>query len=341
MKVYNINLPTLQSFESEFKGDSHFVPSLLRFEYQVVGCILKGVYEENQLIASFILTPYRELHRSRSLTILRLERPLASMRLSKRKRSEVLNAIRDYSVDWAAKGGLCDYFEMELFNFIKDEVFFPSSLSTVGSFNFVDDYSILVSRSFDKVRETTCFQFLLNSPDIRKTNDGGEGWKVANLNSKAVWKEILQLTGGNAMIYPNRPIFDLRFLPYIFNLPEYCLRKDVQERWRRIFVKKRTAYLQWFPDFYPLIRDSWKGMTGDRKQVHELAMSIPRGKIYRILTSDSMEKLLSNIKDAFINSPFSHISKMQVLCDQRYKKMLSKANGKAVQTLALFRKRLK
>jgi hypothetical protein len=90
--------------------------------------------------------------------ILRLERPLLDVDVGVKKKPEIFRLVRDYISDFGKDS--YDILEMELYERIDDEIYFPSSLCVVGTFNFPEDSRMLTDWSF----RLPCFRFLEERP---------------------------------------------------------------------------------------------------------------------------------------------------------------------------------
>jgi hypothetical protein len=86
-----------------------------------------------------------------SVPLLRIEPPLVDLTLGDKRRSEVFKEIKDHVLP-VANVNFYDFVEMELSDRIDSEIFFPSSLSTVWSFNRPEDYGYLKDDTLRKSR---------------------------------------------------------------------------------------------------------------------------------------------------------------------------------------------
>ena len=327
----------LQNFEMWFANTPRFVPNLLYFHTNAN--IYKGVYEEDALLGTFVLQPYCDIHGPKVSKVLRIERPLAKTTLSDKKRSEVFEEMRSYAIKFAESHSY-DFIEMELYDRIDDEIFFPSSLSTIGTFNLAEDFKYLRSGSFEEVKTTLCFEFLSE----KGSSHGDRGkhkifeslgrllnkWRFAEQIPRMVCKQFyiyktVVVSSRDIVVVTPHSLFS--FPLTAFNFPRYFLIKR----------GAKSAVVQWYPDLFLLSKNNWTPLIDSMEEVRRRVMSIDRAKIYRIL-GFSADNLLSNIEKIWTKGPLSHASKLQIFSDMRHYDAMSKAGGKLVHTLRLLRK---
>ena len=120
------------------------------------------------MVGTFVLLPYSQITKFGKLKILRIERPLVLTNLSQKQRYECIAKIKEYVTELAISLS-CDFVEIELYDKILDFIFFPSSLSTIGSFNLIQDYESLIDQSFEEIRTTICYE-LINDKSLFHIN---------------------------------------------------------------------------------------------------------------------------------------------------------------------------
>ena len=223
-----------------------------------------------------------------------------------------------------------DIVEIELYERIYSDIFFPSSLSTVGAFNYPEDFDALTDTSFDIVRSTICFE--LTKPDgqaqpVKKTPESG--WR----------KVFFRLPIGSSDGKGDAPVmFEpsaerlVALQPYAFNLPQYCLVG-------RSSTGDSSVTIRWFPDLFLLSKDNWKSMIDYRDEVLKRIQGIDRGKIY--LVRGMVVTDILNYMDRICSlEPFEHISRFQFFANGSYRKDVIRHGGKVVHTIKLLRSSL-
>jgi hypothetical protein len=209
-----------------------------------------------------------------------------------------------------------DSLEMELYDVIDDEIFFPSSLSTVGTFNFPQDYECLIDSSFKERRITMCFEVTQDKKPYSIKRD------------KRKWFSKWRKQGYHWSIADPKKITIKKAIPlFSFNLPEYCLSS----------MEPKPAKIQWYPDLFLLSENNWRLLIGNKEEVYQQIRNINRGKIYRILGL-SMNKFLSQIDKIWEVTPLSNLSKLQIFSDIRCIDLINDVGGRIVHRLKLLRK---
>ena len=295
------------------------MPNLLSFREYPYLC--HGVYDEDHLVGTFILHPYSEKEGSRVSRILRVERPLLDVDLSVKKRTEIFKLVRDYISDFGKDS--CDILEMELYERIDDEIYFPSSLCVVGTFNFPEDSRILVDWSFETARTTVCFE--MQKEDSLQTTKQ----KTLPKQSSALFSFLRRPpTTTNATSSDYEPLREREIVlqPFAFNLPEYCLVR-----------RHPRSLVCWFPDLYLLSKGNWRDLIGYGDEMRKKIMAIDRGKIYLSLGMD-MTMLLEELPEIWKNHIFENINRLQIFAEEIYRRDITRSNGKIVHSMKLFRK---
>ena len=295
------------------------MPNLLSFREYPYLC--HGVYDDDQLIGTFILHPYSEKDGSRISRILRVERPLVNMDLSAKKRTEVFKLVRNHISDFEKDS--CDLLEMELYERIDSEIFFPSSLCVVGTFNFPQDSRLLVDWSFETVRTTICFEVqkegqpqLTNQKKSSKESFGFfPFFRRPPVKPDAQYSSYEPLTEREIVLQP-----------FAFNLPEYCLVR-----------RHPRSLVCWFPDLYLLSRNNWRDLIGYGDEMRKRIMTIDRGKIYLSLGMDTA-MLLEDLPEIWKDHIFSSINRLQIFSEETYQRDIARNNGRIVHSMKLFRK---
>lgn len=330
---------TLQKFERQFADVPRFVPNLLRFHKGVNIC--KGVYDDGKLVGTFVLQPYCEAQGYKAsmlyaIPILRIERPLVDITLGERRRLEVFKEIKDHVLR-VAKLNSYDFVEMELYDRINDEIFFPSSLSTVGSFNLAGDYGYLKDDSFEEIKKTVCFEIFSDREALHV--DWGKHGIIGRLDRMLNrWSSVrhrLSTTHRRFYIYESKIISSHRVvvtalnptfsLPFnAFNLPEY------------VFIRQglKPATIQCYPDLFLLSKDNWRPLVGSTEE--ERRRSMDRGKIYRVSGLNGKD-LLASIGEIRKKGPLSGMTRLQIFSDERSQDVIHEAGGRMVHTLTLLR----
>jgi hypothetical protein len=280
---------------------------------------------KKERIYAFVLQPFFEMRNYSGSKILRVERPLITTRISNKNRFKVLKEINEYALDFA-KSHSYDFIEMELYDRIDDVLYFPSSLSTVGSFNFPQDYKHLRDDSFEEIRTIVCFEIMKKNKQqnkgiekiIKVWKNFFKKWNIESSVSRTI--KLLHLEQ-NTFLFSNKSL-----QPYAFNFPEYFLsRKDPKQ------------VIRWYPDLYLLSENNWRLLVGRKKEVYQRVMNINRGKICRF-SGISLENLLSQINEIWAIDPLSQISKLQIFTDINDYDVMRSFGGKAIHTLRLLRK---
>jgi hypothetical protein len=291
------------------------VPNLLNFREYPYFC--HGIYDEDSLIGTFILHPYSEKRGSGISRILRMERPLLNMDLSVKKRSEAFKEVRDYISDFMRDS--CDIVEMELYERVDDEIYFPSSLAVVGTFNFPQDSRMIVDWSYEPVRTTICFEML---KDVTQQSDREESEKKSlrlfPFLRRSAAKANVQYSSFEPLL--NREIV---LQPFAFNLPEYCLVR-----------KNPMSLVFWFPD---LSKNSWRELIGYGEDMRRKIMKIDRGKIYLVLGLNT-NMLLEDLNEIWNRNIFGNITKLQIFSTEAYRRNITKKGGRIVHSMKLYRK---
>jgi hypothetical protein len=273
--------------------------------------------------------PYSEVRGTRIRKILRVERPLPDAGLSGKKRSRVLGEIKDYAVRYASSNS-CDLVEFELYERIAGDIFFPSSLSTVGTFNYPEDFGALTDTSFDIVRSTICFE--LTKPDgqaqpAKKTSESG--WR------KVFFRLPISLSDGKGdtpvMFEPSAERL-VALQPYAFNLPQYCLVG-------RSSTGDSSVTIRWFPDLFLLSKDNWKSLIDYRDEVLKRILGLDRATIY-LVQGIGISNILNDMDKICSLEPFEHISRFQFFANGSYRKDVIRHGGKVVHAIKLLRSSL-
>ena len=320
MQIYRIYSSTLQLFETRFLDIPRFIPNLLRFRRNPNIC--RGVYEDDSLLGTFILQPYTNIQKIRKVKILRIERPLVTPDLSNIKRVQVFDSIKKY-VEALAISLSYDFIEMELYELIDDEIFFPSSLSTVGSFNFPQDQIYLTDDSFDEMKSLICYE-MINGETLSPKNTK-KNWFKRWKKKFDRWTYLTSKSNNDNFSYLKSAI------PFFaFNFPEYILIK-------KRFKSKR---IYWFPNLFLLSQNNWHSFRGNTAKMRKQIMKITEGKIYR-LSGLRTEEFLSEIQDFWKMYPFSTLKKIQIFVDEKDLNLFRNYNGRLVHRLRLYRKSLR
>ena len=295
------------------------MPNLLSFREYPYLC--HGVYDDDHLIGTFILHPYSEKEGSRVSRILRVERPLLNMDLSVKKRTEIYKLVRNYISDFGKDS--CDILEMELYERIDNEVYFPSSLCVVGTFNFPQDSHLLVDWSFETARTTICFE-LQKEENLQMTNR-----KKSSKESIGVLPFFRRRSKKPTAQYSSyEPLTEREFVlqPFAFNLPEYCLAR-----------RNPRSLVCWFPDLYLLSKNNWRHLIGYGDEMRKKILTIDRGKIYLSLGMDT-PMLLEDLPAIWKDHIFPSINRLQIFSEETYRRDIARNNGKIVHSMKLFRK---
>jgi hypothetical protein len=209
-----------------------------------------------------------------------------------------------------------DFIEMELYNSLNEDIYFPSSLSTVGTFNLPADYDCLVDNSFKEIKKTLCFEIIKEQKQeytesrqrslFNNLRKRFYRWSICDPKSMTVRKAI--------------PFF-------AFNFPEYFL----------VRTEPKPVMIQWYPDLFLLSNDNWRLLFDEEEEVRRRILNIHRGKIYRIVGFD-MDEFFPQIETILEANPLSNISNLQVFSDARYINILKNFNVQIVHSLIRLRK---
>jgi hypothetical protein len=313
LQVYKILSSMLSNFEQQLSVTSKFIPNLLRFRRNPNIC--RGVYDDDVLVGTFLLQSYREKRNDKLIKILRIERPLVITNLTYKKRLEIFGTMKRYVVQLAISLSY-DFIEMELYKSINEDIYFPSSLSTLGTFNLPEDYDCLVDNSFKEIKKTLCFEIIKEKKQeyietrqrslFDRLRKRFYGWCICDPKSMTVRKAI--------------PFF-------AFNFPEYFL----------VRTEPKPAMIQWYPDLFLLSKDNWRLLFDEEDEVRRRILNIQRGKIYRIV-GFSMDDFLPQIETILEANPFSDISQLQLFSDARYLNIIKSFNAQMVHSLIRLRK---
>lgn len=331
MQVNSIFKSTLQDFEAKFLDIPRFVPNLIHFHTNAN--IYKGVYEEKTLLGTFVLQPYFEIEKSGVTRVLRVERPLVLNTLGGRKRSEVFEEMNSYVTKFASSH-LYDCVEMELYDRIDDDIFFPSSLSTIGTFNLLKDFESLQSDAFEEVKTTLCFEFPNDIGEYKMSKGTYEpmltsGWSFATRKPRVVCRQFSIYRSENASsgnVISINPYFISSFPLTAFNFPEYFLVKN----------GSKSSVIQWYPDFFQFSKNGWALLVGSLEEIRSRVMNIDKAKIYRIV-GPSPSSLFNDIDNVWTRGPLSHVRRLQIFSSMHHYDDLNEAGGKLVHTLRLLR----
>lgn len=321
MKVQRIFNLSFQNFESQFSKISFFVPNLLRFRRNPT--TFRGIYVDDSLVGTFVLLPYSQITKFGKLKILRIERPLILTHLRNKQRAKVIAILKEYVTELAISLS-CDFIEMELYDQILDTIFFPSSLSTIGSFNLTQDYESLVDSSFEEIKTTFCYE-LINDESLSSIPKKKHSFFKRRKKSLDRWGILnFELNSDNLLYLQSTIPF------FAFNFPEYTLINN----------SLKSERIQWFPNLFSLSANNWRLLMGDKDEIHKQVLNITEGKIYRI-SGFRMNTFLSKIQDFWKIYPFSSLNKIQIFTDEYSLDLLRRYNGRAVHRLRLHRKNLR
>lgn len=263
------------------------MPNLLQFrEYPY---ICTGIYDGDRMIGTFIIHPYTCLINGEASKGLRIERPLLLPTLPTSTRRDAIETMKTHVHDYA-RTTTCQFVEMELYAHIDESIFFPASLATVGTFNSVEDYPLLVDHSFDLVHTTICLEL---------TRDPHRTSKRPKLRWLSIMAAKLNLNPGFQPLTERHSVLE----PYAFNLPEYCLLDF-----------STHSMLYWFPNLYELAAHHWHGLLGERDAVHDRIRRIHHGKIVLTL-GRTVDDLLRNIDEVWAAPAFSAIDTLQLFAE--------------------------
>jgi len=321
LKVQRIFNLTFQNFESQFSKTPFFIPNLLRFRTNPT--TFRGIYLNDSLVGTFVLLPYSQITKFGKVKILRIERPLILPHLRSKQRAKVITILKEYVTELAISLS-CDFIEMELYDQILDTIFFPSSLSTIGSFNLPQDYESLVDSSFEEIQTTICYELLKDdslSPIPKKKNSFFKRWKK-NVDRWRITN--FELNSANLSYLQSAIPF------FAFNFPEYTL----------INTSVKSKKIHWFPNLFSLSTNNWRLLMGDKNEIHQQILNISEGKIYRI-SGFKMKTFLSKIYDLWKLYPFSSLTKLQIFADEQSRDVIRTYNGRSVHRLRVHRKDLR
>lgn len=274
------------------------------------------------MVGTFVLLPYSQITKFGKVKILRIERPLILTHLRSKQRKKVVTTIKEYVTNLALSLS-CDYIEIELYDQIDDPIFFPSSLSTIGSFNLPQDYEMFVDSSFEEMNTTICYELHngeSSSPLSKKKKRFFKRWK-----KKIDRWTVLKFELNNA----NRLHSQYAVPFFAFNFPEYTL----------INTSVKSQQIHWFPNLFSLSANNWRLLMGNKNEIHKKILTITEGKIYRI-SGFQMNTFLSNIQDFWKLYPFSTLNKIQIFADEQSRDVIHQYNGRSVHRLRVHRKDL-